>query len=221
MAWSVTITGEDVSPAEQNIRYELAVLSFRLPDADSALAGVLPWVNDPEARGQLLGCWSTENGPLGRVIVLRAFADDRELLIERHRARHSHTPFGAGHHLTNLSLQSFAPFPFVPPVYTGQLGPVYEIRDYLLRPGGLRATIAGWRQALPGRNQVDPITLVMYALDGPDRIVQIWPFRSLDDRVQIRRDLYVNKMWPPPGGPEQILEATSVIAWPSEFSPLN
>jgi hypothetical protein len=61
----------------------------------------------------------------------------------------------------------------------------------------------------------------MYALDGPDRIVQIWPFQSLDERVAIRRDLFAKLQWPPPGGPEQILEATSIIVWPTEFSPLT
>jgi NIPSNAP len=106
-------------------------------------------------------------------------------------------------------------------VRTGQFGPVYEIRDYHLRPGGLPATVAGWRQALPARHRIDPITVVMYALDGPDRIVQIWPFHSLDARVEIRRDLYAKGLWPPPGGPQQILQATSIIAWPTEFSPLT
>jgi hypothetical protein len=221
MTQPVSITGDDVDQHQQNVRYEIAVLAFRLPDADEAASGILPWVTSPGAHGKLLGCWQTENGPLGRLIVLRGFTHEIELAHERMRARSNTHPFGAGDHLTDLSMQSFAPFPFVPPVRTGQFGPVYELRDYHLRPGGLPATIAGWRQALPARHRIDPLTVVMYALDGPDRIVQIWPFHSLDERVAIRRDLYAKELWPPPGGPEQILEATSVIAWPAEFSPLT
>jgi hypothetical protein len=106
-------------------------------------------------------------------------------------------------------------------VRTGQFGPVYEIRDYHLLPGGLPATIDGWRKALPGRHRVDPLTVVMYALDGPDRIIQIWPFHGLDARLVIRRELNAAGQWPPPGAPEQILDASSVIAWPTEFSPLT
>lgn len=215
------ISGEDVAPEQRNVRYELATLHFRLLDAERAAAGVEPWVHGPDAHGRLLGCWQTENGPLGRLLVLRGFTDDAELARERMRARTDGRPFGAGDHLTDLTMQSFAPFPFVPPVQTGDFGPVYEIRDYHLRPGGLPATIAGWREALPGRHRVDPVTVVMYALDGPDRIVHIWPFQSLDERVAIRRDLYTTGQWPPPGGPEQILEATSMIAWPTGFSPLT
>ncbi|MEV0275667.1 NIPSNAP family protein [Streptomyces sp. NPDC050610] len=221
MTQPVPISGEDVGQEQQNIRYELTTLAFRLLDGERAAAGIEPWVNSPDAQGRFLGCWQTENGPLGRILVLRAFTDDAELARERMRARAGDRPFGAGDHLTDLTMQSFAPFPFVPPVRTGEFGPVYEIRDYHLRPGGLPATIAGWRKALPGRHRVDPLTVVMYALDGPDRIIQIWPFKSLDERVALRQDLYATGQWPPPGAPEQILEATSLIAWPTPFSPLT
>lgn len=60
----------------------------------------------------------------------------------------------------------------------------------------------------------------MYALDGPARIVHIWPFDSLDQRVEVRRDLVATHRWPPPGGPEHIIEADSIMAWPAAFSPL-
>lgn len=217
----VAISGEDLEPEQRDRRYELACLSFHLLDGQRAAEGVLPWVHAPDARGELLGCWQTEHGPLGKLFVLRGFADDAELAAERMRARASDRPFGAGEYLTDLSMRSFAPFPFVPAVRTGRFGPAYEIRDYHLRPGGLPATIAGWRAALPGRHRIDPLTIVMYALDGPESIMQIWPFQSLDERVAIRRDLYETGQWPPPGAPEQILDASSVIAWPTEFSPLR
>ena len=221
MTEPLSITAEDLPRTQQDVRYELAVLAFRPLDAKKAAAGILPWVTSPDAHGQLLGCWETENGPLGRLLVLRGFSDDRQLALERMRARTSTSPFGAGEHLTDLSMQSFAPFPFLPPVCTGRFGPVYEFRDYHLRPGGLPPTIAGWRQALPARHRIDPITVVMYALDGPDRIIHIWPFHGLDARLDIRRDLYAKELWPVPGGPQQILEATSIIAFPTEFSPLT
>lgn len=215
------ITGDDVSAADQALRYELTTLAYRLPDADRAKAGIEPWLAAPDAEGRLLGCWEGENGPLGRVYVLRGFDDDAQLSRERERAAHSRAPFGAGDHLTDLTMNGYAPFPFMPPVVTGAFGSVYEIRDYHLVAGGLPATIDGWRQALPGRHVVDPVTVVMYALDGPARIVHIWPFSGLDERVAIRRRLYAEGAWPPPGGPEHIAEAVSMIAWPLLGSPLH
>jgi hypothetical protein len=215
------ITGDDVDAADRAVRYELATLHFRLHRADAALDGIEPWVRAPEAGGELLGCWYSEHGPLGRAYVLRAFDDDAALAAERERAARSPHPFGAGEHLTDLRMCGFAPFPFVPRVIPGQFGRVYEIRDYHLVPGGLPETIDGWRQRLPGRHVVDPLTVVMYALDGPARIVHIWPFDSLDERVTVRRELYESNRWPPPGGPENILGAESIMAWPTAFSPLS
>lgn len=215
------ITGEDVGPAEQAIRYELATLAFRLTDAGAAKSAVEGWVSAPGAHGRLLGCWEAEHGALGRVYVLRQFEDDRELAAERRRAALSREPFGGGPPLIDLSLNGYAPFPFMPPVVTGEFGSVYEIRDYHLLPGGLPATIDGWRARLPGRHVVDPVTVVMYSLDGPARIVHIWPFSGLDERVAVRRQLVREGKWPPPGGPEHILEATSTMAWPLPGSPLH
>ncbi|TRW87799.1 NIPSNAP family protein [Mycolicibacterium sp. 018/SC-01/001] len=215
------ITGRDVPDEHRRLRYELAILDFRLPDADRAIAGIEPWVTAGDARGTLLGAWQAEHGVLGRVYVLRGFADQAELDDERSRARASAAPFGAAEHLSDLTLNSYAPFPFMPPVRTGAFGAIYEIRDYHLVPGGLPATVDGWRQKLPGRHAVDPITVVMYALDGPDRIVHIWPFAGLDERVEVRRELFAQGKWPPPGGPEHILHASSAMAWPLPFSPLH
>lgn len=215
------IDGKDVPEEQQRMRYELATLDYALPDADRANAGIEPWARHDDARGELLGAWRTEHGVLGRTYVLRGFADQAELDEERRRARLEGAAFGAGEHLRDLALHGYAPFPFVPPVRPGSFGTVYEIRDYHLVPGGLPATIAGWREALPGRHAVDPITVVMYALDGPDRIVHLWPFDGLDARVQVRRELFDTGQWPPPGGPERILHGTSAMVWPLPFSPLH
>jgi hypothetical protein len=104
------ITGEDVSLAEQAIRYELSTLAFHLPDASTAKAGIDPWVNAPDAHGRLAGCWEAEHGVLGRVYVLRAFDNEQELAAERQRTALSRHPFGAGPHLTDLSMNAYAPF---------------------------------------------------------------------------------------------------------------
>jgi hypothetical protein len=54
---------------------------------EKAAGGVLSWVTGPDVRGKLLGCWQTENGPLGRLVLLRGFTDEAELAQERRRAR--------------------------------------------------------------------------------------------------------------------------------------
>jgi hypothetical protein len=45
-------------------------------------------------------------------------------------------------------------------------------------------------------------------------------FESLEQRAALRATAYGAGVWPPKGGPENILEAISVIALPETFSPL-
>jgi hypothetical protein len=52
----------------------------------------------------------------------------------------------------------------------------------------------------------------MYAIDGPPRIIHIWGFDSLAQRASLRTTAYSAGIWPSKGGPEDILEAISVIA---------
>ena len=46
-------------------------------------------------------------------------------------------------------------------------------------------------------------------------------FDSLDERITVRRELDETNRRPPPAGPENILEAESIMAWPTSFSPLS
>jgi hypothetical protein len=200
--------------------YEFATLSFHPLNAGKATAGAEAYVTGTEARGRLLGCWTTDIGPLGRMFVLRGFADAAELAAERKRALFSANPFGAAEVLTGLEMDSYAPFPFLPPVVPGSYGKVYEFRTYQLKPGGLPPTIAAWEAAMPARGKLSPLVINMYALDGAPRITHIWPYASLDARAAIRADAVAKGVWPPKNAPEQFFAATSTIGMPTAASPL-
>src|ERR1700675_4797 len=100
--------------------YEFATLSFHPLDTRKAPAGPEAYVTGPEAKGQPLGCWTTDIGSLGRMFILRGFADAAELAAERKRALFSANPFGAGDILNGLEMDSYAPFPYLPPVKPGK-----------------------------------------------------------------------------------------------------
>jgi len=85
-----------------NTLYELTTLAFPLLSADTVSAGARDFVTEPPAKGELLGCWRTEIGTLGRLLVLRRFENAQELFTERHRALHSSNPFNAGSVITAL-----------------------------------------------------------------------------------------------------------------------
>jgi hypothetical protein len=201
--------------------YELVTLSFPLLSASEVSQNARAWVAAPEATGTVLGCWRTEIGTLGRLLVLRGFENADALGRERRRALLSTNPFNAGGVVTALEMDSYTRFPFLPPVTAGAQGKVYEFRTYRLHPGGLPPTLAGWEQAIePARAYTAHLVINMYALDGPPRITHIWRFESLEERASLRATAYAAGVWPPKGGPENILEATSMIALPETWSPL-
>src|SRR3954452_1448043 len=136
--------------------YEIATLRIGLGTAQTVVAGIDAYVKAPEAKGALLGCWMSEIGALNEVFVLRGFADAAELGAERKRALDSTNPFSCGEALVGLSFDSYAPFPFLPPVETGAFGNVYEIRTYKLKHGGGEPTIAAWQAAIPAREALSP-----------------------------------------------------------------
>lgn len=215
------ITGDDQPPDVTAVRYEWTTIRFALVDQFDVVGQVDTWASRIDDGGEYLGGWSAENGELGQIWVLRRFDTVEALLTAREQQRLVGHPLSQVSAVRSIEIESFAAFPFMPSVVTGPHGPAYEIRDYRLIPGGLPATISGWRSALPRRHTIDPITVVMYALDGDDRIVHIWPFKSPDDRLAKRKQAYAEKVWPPPGAPQMIADADSSMAWPLPRSPLQ
>jgi hypothetical protein len=201
--------------------YELTTLSSHLLNVPRVIAGAEAWLARSESGGRKLGIWTAENGRLGSVRLLRSFSDAQALAHERYRELHHSDPFGAATSECTFESESYAAFPFLPPVEPGTFGKYYEFRTYWLKPGGLRPTIDAWEAAMPERSKLSPLTVNMYALDGAPRITHIWPWNSLDERIAIRAKSYADGIWPPKGGPDQFYEATSTIWIPSADSPLR
>jgi hypothetical protein len=202
--------------------YELSTLCCPLLSISEVAKRALAWAGKSSKRGELLGCWRTEFGTLGRVLLLRGFATAECLAAERERALLSQDPFDGGDIVTALDMASFAPFPFLSAVRPGHRGSVYEFRTYRLKPGGLAPTLDSWRAAIaPAQEYTSHLVTNMYALDGAPRITHIWAFESLEQRARLRANAYGTGVWPPKFGPEQILDATSVIGLPEALSPLH
>ncbi|AND89007.1 MULTISPECIES: NIPSNAP family protein [Bradyrhizobium] len=201
--------------------YEIATLTVKLGTAAKAVAGIGDYVGAPEAKGTLLGCWANEIGELNQLLVLRSFGDHEAYRGERERALRTANPFNAGEAIAQMSFDTYVPFPFLPPVVPGKYGSVYEIRTYRLKHGGVPPTIAAWEAAMPERGKLSPLSIAMYALDGPPRFTHIWPFASLDARAAVRAESVARGVWPPKGGPDWLTgEMRSIIALPTAISPL-
>lgn len=175
-----------------------------------------------DTGASLLGCFTSEIGALNEVTVLRSFPDAAALAAERARRQGDTNPFGCGEALREITFEAYAPFPFLPPVNPGTYGSVYEIRTYRLKPGGVAPTIAAWEAAVPARVKLSPLTIALYALDGPERFTHFWPFADLNARASIRAEAVAQGIWPPKGGPAWLTgDMRSTIALPMAFSPLR
>ena len=203
------------------MRYEIATLTIRIGAAAQVTAGIAEWAAAPECHATLLGCWTTELGDLNQVLVLRSFADDAALHAERWRLYATSNPFGCGEAIKEMVFDSYAPFPFLPPVTPGRYGAMYEIRTYRLNHGGVAATIAAWEKAVPARVALSPLVIAMYTLDGAPRFTHIWPYESLNHRAAIRAESIAQGIWPPKGGVEWLMSMRSVIGIPAAISPLG
>ena len=206
--------------------YELATLTLPFGTAGQAATQVQAFATAPKAQGELLGCWFTDIGPLNQMLVLRGFASLDQLQAERERSQQSASPFGCGEIFQSLEQHSYKGFPWMKPVRpsaeSGLRGPVYEIRSYGIKPGGVQPTMDLWEQYVPPREQLSPCVVAMVALDGPLRFTNIWAYESLNARSQIRADAVAQGIWPPKGGPAWLTTAmSSTIALPTAVSPLK
>ena len=206
--------------------YELATMTLPFGTAGAAAANVQAFATAAEAKGELLGCWFTDIGVLNQMIVLRGFANEQDLLAERERTQHSASPFGCGEIFLSLEQHSYKGFPWMKPVRpsaeSGISGPVYEIRTYGIKPGGVQPTIDLWQQYVPPREALSPCVVAMVALDGPLRFTNIWSYPTLDARSKARADAVAQGIWPPKGGPAHLTTAmVSTIALPTAVSPLK
>ncbi|WP_102227123.1 NIPSNAP family protein [Acidimangrovimonas sediminis] len=201
--------------------YDITTLSIRLGTAAEVNKGVEAFTASDAAKGRLLGCWHTEIGALNRCLILRGYEDFAALEAERGRILDTVDPFGCGDAITEMSFDSYKPFPFLPEVTPGSYGTTYEIRTYRLKHGGVPKTIEAWKAAMPERSKLSPLSIAMYALDGAPRFTHIWPYQGLDHRAKVRGDSVAQGVWPPKGGPAWLTgEMASQIGLPTAFSPL-
>ena len=206
--------------------YELATLTLPFGTTAQAAQNVLAYTSDTAASGELLGCWYSDIGQLNQLLVLRGFDSLPALEAEQQRTRLSADPYGCGSLASSIDRQAYQAFPWMAPLRpsseSGISGPVYEIRTYGIKTGGLQHTMDLWQEYLPPRSALSPCLVAMFALQGPLRFTNIWAYASVDERSRIRGEAVAAGIWPPKGGPAWLTtDMHSTIALPTAVSPLK
>jgi hypothetical protein len=199
--------------------YDVTIITVRPGTHPRALAVLEKTLaSDPS----LLACWNSEIGALNRILIIRKSAGAEAAIENRFAALSANSPFGIGEFITELSLDTYVSFDFMPSLRPGAFGPCYEVRSYVLKPDGLAPTIELWRRAVPARARVSPVLAATVAVTGAAiRFMHIWPYKTYDERARLREKAVADGVWPPPGGPDHLISQQADIYLPAAFSPLR
>ncbi len=202
--------------------YDLTILSL-LPNTLGAVMPLLPQTYAKfSGTGTVLGCFGCEFGVLNRFAFLTRYDDAENLAAERKRLIETENPYGIGTYIGGISSTAFKPLSFANPVVPGQYGPFYEFRTYTVAPGGLPETEAAWAKVIPRRNEMSMLLTIMGSVEGaPQKMVHIWPYKTIEERVKARAQASQEKIWPPPGGSAQLTSLQSELFVATAFSDLK
>lgn len=202
--------------------YDLTILQL-LPNTLGAVLPILPETYRTFSKtGITLGAFSCEFGELNRFAFLTAYEDVKALTAERARLMTADDAYGIGRYLGGVVSTAFKPLSFAKPVTPGAYGPFYEIRSYTLAPGGLAETEAAWSKVIDRRNEMSPLLTIMGSIEeGPQRMVHIWPYKTIEERQKARAQAGREGIWPPPGGSGQLTALKSELFVATAFSDLK
>ncbi|HZP39191.1 MAG TPA: NIPSNAP family protein [Methylomirabilota bacterium] len=171
----------------------------------------------------LAAFWHTEIGPLNEIIHVWGYKDLAERArVRAEAAKDANWPPKIREFIVDQSVEVLNPFPFVPDITPGTIGPIFEIRRYSLAAGSLPGVMKRWEAALPARTRLSPlVTAGGVEFGGANRFIHIWAYKSMDQRLQVREQARKAGIWPPPGGGDELLAQETKIVMPSAFSPLQ
>lgn len=204
--------------------YELIRFTLRVRTPAQALPRLKVALQEALEGVELVGCWLSEIGPQNTVAVMRRFSSLEVQAAERQRVLLAGDAFGIGEFVLEQTVDDYRLFPFLSPLLAGAHGPFYEFREYDLVPSGVAPTLAGWQKAVTARTG-EPYSAVyaaFYATSGRiPRYLHIWPYASLEQRLDVRTRAVRDGVWPPENSGPQLQKMNSVAYLPAAFSPLQ
>ncbi len=170
----------------------------------------------------LAAFWYTEIGPLNQVIHVWSYKDTNERArIRAEVVKAGIWPPKTMEFIADMKSEILEPLPFSPMLEPSNHGPYFEMRSYVLRAGGIPEMTAKWEKHLAPRLELSPL-IGVYTSDigGLNQWVHIWAYKSLDERMAVRKRMQETGVWPPPP-PVPTLRQDSKIMLAAPFSPVQ
>jgi len=177
-------------------------------------------------HSRLAAMWTSEIGPLNEVIHVWEYKN----VLERTEIREKVQKLGiwppkTQDLITNMKSEIMIPQPFSPPLAPSKHGPYFEMRTYTLKAGGVAQMSESWAKHLPGRLALSPLIGCFSSDVGHlNQWVHIWAYKSLDERVAVRKKAMEAGIWPPPSTPDKpspTVTQQSAILLATKFSPIQ
>ncbi|MDX2159611.1 MAG: NIPSNAP family protein [Hyphomicrobiaceae bacterium] len=170
----------------------------------------------------LAAFWYTEIGPLNQVIHVWPYKDMNERARTRAAAvKAGIWPPATSEFIAEMRSDILEPLPFSPKIEPSNHGPYFEMRSYTMKAGTIPQMAAGWEQHLPGRTALSPLIGVFTSdVGGLNQWVHIWAYKSLDERVAVRKEAMAKGIWPPPKPTPMVRQETKILL-AAPFSPIK
>ena len=106
---------------------------------------------------------------------------------------------------------------------SGKLGPIFEWRSYMIKPGAMGGMINAWADAIEARTKLSPLVICMQTESGElNKFVHVWAYESLNHRAEVRAEAVSKGIWPPKGTPPgTLVRQENKILLAAPFSPLQ
>lgn len=176
---------------------------------------------------EMAAIWTTEIGPLNQVIHIWPYKD----LAERDRIRAEAVASGSwppalSEYIVGMRSEIMIPWPDSPLLPKGNHGPYFEMRTYTINTGDQPKVRKAWAAPLVERTKLSPVIALWFSeLGALNKFVHIWPYKTLDERVALRKKATDAGFWPPKTvpGPDHYASTAqeTKILVAASFSPLK
>lgn len=180
--------------------------------------------NGRKQLSPLAAFFYSEIGPLNEVIHIWPYKDVAERDAVRAEAVKTGVwPPAVTDMIHHMNSEIFKPFPFFDAFLSGDQGPLFEYRYYMVNNGTMPGIIKGWEDSIGPRQELSPCAMAMHTdLGDLNKYIHIWPYKSFEHRQQVRDEATAKGIWPPKGSPKgALVTQDNKLLLAAPFSPLR
>ena len=183
-----------------------------------------------EKLSPLGGYWYTEIGPLNQVVNIWPYKDVDYYLDFRGRFDPVKA-WGPMHEwgvktITSGHNEVMFTASFMKPLGERRIGPIYDMRIDTHAPGDIPKTLEAWGKVIEEREKLSPLAGFWHSdinglnLQCSGRIIQLWAYKTFEDRTRVQAESHKRGYWLPPGSALPT-KSENKIMLPYDFSPMQ